>query len=136
MSSRGNYKFGTVIAVVLLDRKSQPPPPPPGCSSGRRIFRDERVACCDRDSSLGPDSIFAAFAVPLVTRRAKISAEFESVVITVHPKEEAELSVFDGQVDGFTALIGPGLINRGSIFVISKSTEDAGVRCLADPLIP
>jgi hypothetical protein len=37
------------------------------------------------------------------------------------------MSVLDGRVDGFTAVIGPGLVNRGSIFVISKSTEEAGV---------
>lgn len=113
---------GIFLILDAFDLPGRPLPfcCPPGCSSGRRIFRDERVACCDRDSSLGPGSIFAAFAVPLVTRRAEISTEFESVVVTVHLKEEAEMSVFDGQVDGFTALIGLGLINRGSIFVILK----------------
>lgn len=120
---------GVYLTLEAFDLPGRPLPfcCLPGCSSGRRIFRDERVACCDEDSSLGPGSIFAAFAVPLVTRRAEISAEFESVVVTGHPGGEAEMSVFDGQADGFTTVIGPGLINRGSIFVISKSTEEAGV---------
>lgn len=113
--------------VFILPGRPSPLRCPPECSSGRLLFRDERVACCDEDSSLGPGSIFAAFAVPLVTRRAEISAELESVVVTGHPEGEAEMSVFDGQADGFATVIGPGLINRGSIFVISKSTEEAGV---------
>jgi hypothetical protein len=96
------------------------------CSSGRPLFRDKRVACCDENPGLGPDLVFAAFAAPLVTRRVEVSANFESVLVTENP-EEAEMSIFDRQVDGFMTVIGPGLINRGSIFVISKSTEEAGV---------
>lgn len=100
---------------------------PSGCSSRRRIVWDERVACRDEVSSLGPGSIFAAFAIPLVTRRAEISAKFESVLATRHLGEKAELSVLDGKVNGFITVIRPGLINRGSIFIILKSTEEAGV---------
>lgn len=43
---------------------------PLGCSSRRPLFRDERVAHYDKDSSLGIGSSFAACAAPLVTRRA------------------------------------------------------------------
>ncbi len=49
------------------------------------------------------------------------------MLVPGHPDGEAEMSVLGGQVDGFTTVTGPGLINRGSIFVISKSTEEAGV---------
>lgn len=62
-----------------------------------------------------------------MTRRVEISAKFESVLATGHLGEEAELSVLNGKVDSFTTVISPGLINRGSIFVILKSTEEAGV---------
>ncbi|KAJ5425812.1 hypothetical protein N7465_000882 [Penicillium sp. CMV-2018d] len=75
---------------------------------------------------LGPSSRFAAFAAPLVTRWVEVSAKFESVLVTGHPEEEAEMSVLGGQVDGFImTVIGPGLnktrINRRREF-----------QCLAD----
>jgi hypothetical protein len=114
------------VDAFILPGRPSPLCCPPGCSSGRLLFRDERVACHDEDPSLGPGSRFAAFAVPLVTRRAEFSAKFESVLVRGHP-EEAETSVLSGQIDGFTTVIGPGPVNRGSILVISKSTEEAGV---------
>ena len=46
---------------------------------------------------------------------------------TGYPSEEAEISVLGGQVDGSMTVIGPGSINRGSIFAMSKSREEAGV---------
>lgn len=103
-----------------------PPSSPQGSSSGRPRFRDERVPCCDEDPSLGSGSRFAAFAAPLVTRPLRISVKFEPVLVIGHPAE-ARTSLLGGQHDGFVAVIGPGSINRGSIFAISKSREEAGV---------
>lgn len=95
-----------------------------GCSSEHPRFRDEGIACFGDDLSLGPDSRLAAFAAPLVTRPVEIFVKFESVLATA---EEAGVSVLGGQVDGFMTVIGPGSINRGSIFAMSKSREEAGV---------
>jgi hypothetical protein len=100
------------------DRRPFPPCSPQGCSSGRPRFRDERVPCCDGDPSLRPGSRFAAFAAPLVTCRVRISAKFEPVLVIGHPAEEARTSLLGWQVDGFMTVIGPGSINRGSIFAI------------------
>jgi hypothetical protein len=57
----------------------------------------------------------------------KISAIFESVLVTGHPLDGIEISVLGGHVEEFTTVIGPGPTNRGSIFAMSKSREEAGV---------
>jgi hypothetical protein len=116
---------GLIVDAFVLPGRPFPFCSPPSCSSGGPRFRDERVACCD--GSRGPGSRFAAFAAPLVTRPVEISVKFESVVATGCPAEEAEISVLGGQVDGSMTVIGSGSINRGSIFAMSKSREEAGV---------
>ena len=98
-----------------------------GCSSEHPRFRDEGIACFGDDPSLGPDSGLAAFAAPLVTRRVEISGMFESVLVAGCPSDEAAISMLSGHVEGSTTVIGLGSINRGSIFAMSKSREEAGV---------
>ena len=49
------------------------------------------------------------------------------MLVTGYPAEEAEISVLGGQVDVSMTVIGLGIINRGSIFAMSKSREEAGV---------
>lgn len=49
------------------------------------------------------------------------------MLATGYPAEEAEISVLSGQVDVSMTAIGLGSINRGSIYAMSKSREEAGV---------
>lgn len=107
-----------------------PPYSPGGSSSGRPRFRDERVPCCDGERSLRPGSRFAVFATPLVTRRVEIRVKFESVLVTGYLAEEAKISLLGGLVDGSMTVIGLDSINRGSIFAMLKSREEAGVSVL------
>jgi hypothetical protein len=79
-------------------------------AKGSEVFGD--------DSSIGPNSRLATFAAPLVTRRVKISAWFGSLLVTRHPLDETEISVLSGHVEDSTTGIGPGSINRGSIFAM------------------
>ena len=99
-----------------------------GCSSAKVRFReededeDDDVACCGENPSLDPDSRLAAFAAPLVTRRVR-----EPVLVTRPSLDETETLVLAGHVKGSTTVMGPVLINRVSIFDMSKSREEAGV---------
>lgn len=112
-----------VDAVILPDRHV-PFSFCMGCSPEHPRLRDkdEGTACCGEDSSLDPDSRLAAFVAPLVTLRVK-----ESVLVTEHSLGETETPVLGGLTEEVSAVIGRGSINRGSIFAMSKSREEAGV---------
>ena len=99
---------------------------PVGTSSERPRFRDEGIEGLG-DLSVRPDRRLVAFAAPLVTRRVEISGMFESVLVAECPSDEAAIPMLSGHVEGSTTVIGLGSINRGSIFAMSKSREEAGV---------
>ena len=97
-----------------------------GCSSEWSRCRDERVVYC----RWGPGSELAAFAA----RFAKfclvaISVEHRPLFVTPEPTEDMRVSV-PGWFDGGSVLTVWGSSKRGSIFVISKPTEEAGVSVL------
>jgi hypothetical protein len=59
------------------------------------------------------------WCAPLVTGCIEVSVKFQSVLVTGFSAEEAEILVLGCQVDGSMIVIGPGSINRGSIFAMS-----------------
>ena len=99
---------------------------PVGTSSERPRFRDEGIEGLG-DLSVRPGCILVAFAAPLVTRRVEISSMFESVLVAGCSSDEVAISMLSGHVEGSTKVIELGSINRGSIFAMSKSREEAGV---------